>query len=85
MKVEAVFCFCGGGGCQDPKCPAIVHLSIHRFRVLGFRCVDLPGSSSMRVPKGPWTHIVYTLALNESLYRYIGAKVYSSWAHGPLR
>ena len=35
-------------------------------------------------PKGPCTHIVYTLALTWSLYRYIGAKVYTFWVHGPL-
>ena len=36
------------------------------------------------VPKGPCTHIVYTLALKCSLYRYFGPKVYAIWAHGPL-
>ena len=36
-------------------------------------------------PKGPCTQIVYTLALKYSLYRYIGAKVYTIWVHGPLR
>ena len=35
-------------------------------------------------PKGPCTHIVYTLALKYSLYRYIGPKVYAIWVHGPL-
>ena len=35
-------------------------------------------------PKGPCTHIVYTLALKYSLYRYIGPKVYTIWVHGPL-
>ena len=37
-----------------------------------------------RYPKGPCTHIVYTLALKYSLYRYIGPKVYPIWVHGPL-
>ena len=35
-------------------------------------------------PKGPCTHIVCTLALKYSLYRYIGPKVYTIWVHGPL-
>ena len=35
-------------------------------------------------PKGPCTQIVYTLALKYSLYRYIEAKVYTIWVHGPL-
>ena len=35
-------------------------------------------------PKGPCTHIVYTLALKYSPYRYIGPKVYAIWVHGPL-
>ena len=34
--------------------------------------------------KCPCTQIVYTLALKYSLCRYFGAKVYTSWAHGPL-
>ena len=37
-----------------------------------------------KFPKGPCTHIVYTLALKYSLYRYIGPKVYTIWVHGPL-
>ena len=48
------------------------------------------GVSSLRVfktqvknPKGPCTQIVYTLALNYSLYRYIGPKVLPIWVHGP--
>ena len=35
-------------------------------------------------PEGPCAEIVYTLALEYSLYRYIGPKVYSIWVHGPL-
>ena len=35
-------------------------------------------------PKGTCTHIVYTLALKYSLYRYIGPKVYAMWVHGPV-
>ena len=35
-------------------------------------------------PKGPCTHIVDTLALKYSLYKYIGPKVYTIWVHGPL-
>ena len=30
------------------------------------------------------SYIVYTLALQYSLYRYIGPKVYAIWVHGPL-
>ena len=41
-------------------------------------------SSQAPNPKGPCTQIVYTLALKWSLCRYIGAKVYTIWAHGPL-
>ena len=37
----------------------------------------------MPFPKGPCTHIVYTLALMYALYRYIGPKVYAIWVHGP--
>ena len=35
-------------------------------------------------PKGPCTHIVYTLALKDSLCRYIGPKVYAVLVHRPL-
>ena len=35
-------------------------------------------------PKGPCTHIVYTLALKYSLYRYIGPKEYAKGVHGPF-
>ena len=43
-----------------------------------------PRSSLPSYPKGPCTHIVCTLALKCSLYRYIGPKVYAMWVHGPL-
>ena len=36
------------------------------------------------IPKGSITEIVYTLALEYSLYRYIGPKVYIIGVHGPL-
>ena len=39
---------------------------------------------AVNLPKGPCTHIVYTLALKYSPYRYIGPKVYAIWVHGPL-
>ena len=43
-----------------------------------------PYCNMVLFPKGPCTQIVYTLALKESLYRYIGAKLYTIWVHGPL-
>ena len=35
-------------------------------------------------PKGPCAQVVYTLALNYSLYGYVGPKVCAIWVHGPV-
>ena len=43
-----------------------------------------PPGYGIIIPKGPCTHIAYTLALKYSLYGCIGPKVYTIWVHGPL-
>ena len=47
-----------------------------QYRVIVFR--DAIGF------KGQCFQIVYTLAIQYSLHRYIGPKVYTIWVHGPL-
>ena len=55
---------------------------------LEFRVVSEPlgpgRAKEQPFPKGPCTHIVYTLALKDSLCRYIGPKVYAVLVHRPL-
>ena len=43
-----------------------------------------PLEHALPLSKDPCTHMVYTLALKQSLHSYFGAKVYTIWAHGPL-
>ena len=45
----------------------------------------MKGSFTVSVEGCMYSHIVYTLAFKQSLYRYFGAKVCTIWAHGPLR
>ena len=50
------------------------------FRVYGFWGLGFRIERFLELfayPKGPCTHIVYTLALTSSLYRYFGANVYT--------
>ena len=47
-------------------------------------CVGRQGIGKRNAPKGPCTHIVYTL-VPKYIYRdYCKAKVYTIWVHGPL-
>ena len=60
--------------------PASVPLNQDRLETASLRGPAKLGFN----PKGPCTHIVYTLAVKYSLYRYIGFQVYTIWVHGPL-
>ena len=61
----------------------IYYLGTKTLRVMGIGLIFPLGFLSRNFPKGPCTHIVDTLTLKYSLYKYIGPKVSTIWVQGP--